>query len=91
MGLGVEWSGVGWWSMVARLATLSKRENAICVSRMSSVLGGLRTRSILGGLILDGDNLDGSVDELPVATMGVFFASAGVRSCRCWDAISPVL
>ena len=44
--------------------TLSKRENEISVSRMSSVLGGSRTRSILGG-----DNLDGSAEELPAVTM----------------------
>ena len=44
--------------------------------RTSSVLGGLRTRSILGGSVLGNDDLDGGVDELPVATMG---------------AISPVL
>ena len=58
------WSGVGWWSVAARSATLSKRENKISVSRMSSVLGGLRTRSVLGG-----DDLDGSADELLTATM----------------------
>ena len=39
-------------------------------------MGGLRTRSILGGSVLGGDDLDGGVDEFPVATMG---------------AISPVL
>ena len=58
------WSGVGWWSVVARSTTLSKRENKIVVSRTSSILGGSRTRSILGG-----DNLDGSADELPAVTM----------------------
>ena len=26
VGLGVEWSGVGWWSVAAKLATLSKKE-----------------------------------------------------------------
>ena len=35
------------------------------------VLGGSRTRSVLGGLVLGGDNLDGDADELPTATMGV--------------------
>ena len=49
------------------------------------------TRSVLGGLGLGGDDLDGGADELPAATMGVFFADTGVRSCRCRDAISPVL
>ena len=58
------WSGVGWWSVVARSTTLSKRENKIGVSRTSSILGGSRTRSILGG-----DNLDGNADKLPAATM----------------------
>nr|POE57197.1 hypothetical protein CFP56_01853 [Quercus suber] len=44
--------------------------------RTSSFLGGSRMRSVLGGLVLDGDDLDGDVDELPAATIG---------------AISPVL
>ena len=62
------WSGVGWWSVAARSVTLSKRENKISVSRMSSVLGESRTRSILGGSVLSGDDLDDGVDELPAAT-----------------------
>ena len=44
--------------------------------RTSSILGGSRTRSVLGGLVLGGDDLDGGANELPAATMG---------------AISPVL
>ena len=39
-------------------------------------MGGLRTRSILGGSVLGGDDLDGGANEFPMATMG---------------AISPVL
>ena len=62
------WSGVGWWSVAARSVTLSKRENKISVSRMSSVLRESRTRSILGGSVLSGDDLDDGVDELPAAT-----------------------
>ena len=62
------WSGVGWWSVAARSVTLSKRENKISVFRMSLVLGESRTRSILGGLVLSGDDLDYSVDELPALT-----------------------
>ena len=54
--------------------TLSKRENKIGVSKTSSILGG----SGLGG-----DDLDGGADELPAATIGVFFIGAGVRSRRC--------
>ena len=62
------WSGVGWWSVAARSATLSKRENKISVSRMSLVLGESRTRSILGGLVLSGYDLNDDADELPAAT-----------------------
>ena len=62
------WSGVGWWLVAGRSVTLSKRENKISVFRMSSVLGESRTRSILGGLVLSGDDLDYSVDELPALT-----------------------
>ena len=62
------WSGVGWWSVAARSATLSKRENKISVSRMSLVLGESRTRSILGGLVWSGYDLDDDTDELPAAT-----------------------
>ena len=62
------WSGVGWWSVAARSVTLSKRENKISVSRMSLVLGESRTRSILGGLVLSGYDLDDDADELPAAT-----------------------
>ena len=58
------WSGVGWWSMATRSTTLSKRETEISVLRTSSVLGGSRMRSVLGG-----DDLDGGVDELLAATM----------------------
>ena len=36
---------------------------------MSLVLGGSRTRLILGGSVLGGDDLDGDADELLVATM----------------------
>ena len=71
--------------------TLSKRENKIGVSRTSLVLGRSRTRLVLGESGLGGDNLDGGTNELPAVTMGVFFTSAGVRSHRCWDAISLVL
>ena len=61
---------MGWWSVAARSATLSKRENKIGVSRTSSILSGSRTRSVLGGSVLGGDDLDGGTDELPMATMG---------------------
>ena len=47
-------------------------------------MGGLKTRSVLGGSGLGGDDLDGSIDELPAMTMGAFFASAGVQSRRCF-------
>ena len=33
-------------------------------------------RSVLGGSVLGGDDLDGGIDELP--------AGQWVRSCRCW-------
>ena len=59
VGLGVGWSGVGWWLVAAKSATLSKRENKIGVSK---------TSSILGGLGLGGDDLDGGANELPTAT-----------------------
>ena len=55
--------------MVVRSTTLSKRENEIDVSRMSSVLGGSRMRSVLGGSVLGGDDLDGGADELQMTTM----------------------
>ena len=64
------WSGVGWLLVAAKSATLSKRENKIGVSRTSSILSGSRTRSVLGGSVLGGDDLDGGTDELLVATMG---------------------
>ena len=64
------WSGVGWWSVATKSTTLNKRQNKIGVSRMSSILGGSRTRLVLGGSILGGDDLDGSADEFPTATMG---------------------
>ena len=50
--------------------TLSKRENKIGVSRTSYVLGRSRTRLVLGGFVLGGDNLDGGINELPAVTMG---------------------
>ena len=57
-----------------------------------------RTRSILGGSVLGGDNPDGDGNELPAMTMGAIslvlgcdLGSAGVRSRQCWDAISVVL
>ena len=68
VGLGVGWSGVGWWLVAAKSATLSKRENKIGVSRTSLVLGG----SSLGG-----DDLDGGADELPTATMGTILPVLG--------------
>ena len=40
--------------------------------RTSSVLGGSRTRLVLGG-----DNLDGSADELPAATMNAILPMLG--------------
>ena len=43
----------------------------IGVSRTSSILGGSRRRSVLGGSVLGGDDLDGGVDELLAATMMV--------------------
>ena len=46
--------------------------------RTSSVLGGLRTRSILGGSVLDGDDFDGGANELLVATMGAILLVLGV-------------
>ena len=45
--------------------------------RTSLVLGGLRTRSILGGSVLGGDNVDGGADELPTATMGAISSILG--------------
>ena len=84
MGLGVEWNGLVVGG--GQIGDVGKRENKIGVSRTSSVLGGSRTRSVLGG-----DDLDSGADELPTTTMGAFFAGVGVRSRRCWDAISPVL
>ena len=45
--------------------------------RTSLVLGVLRTRSILGGSILGGDDLDGGADELPAATMGAISLMLG--------------
>ena len=71
------WSGVGWWLVAARLATLSKRENKIGVSRTSSVLGGSRTRSNLGGSVLGGDDLDGGANEVLAVTMGVISSVLG--------------
>ena len=59
---------MGWWSVAARSVTLSKRENKINVFKMSSVLGESRTRLILGGSVLSGDDLDDGIDELLAAT-----------------------
>ena len=46
-------------------------------------------RSILGGSVLGGDNLDGGADELPAATMGaispVLGATKLVRSPCCFS------
>ena len=85
------WSGVGWLSVAARSTTLSKRENKISVSRTSSVLGRSRMRSVLGGSVLGGDDLDGGTDELPTATMGTILSVLGatrpvlpVRSPCCF-------
>ena len=65
--------------MVARSATLSKRENEISVSRMSSILGGSRTRSVLGG-----DDLDGGANELSAATMMVTLSLSPLfQSVKC--------
>ena len=56
---------------------------------MSLVLGGLRTRSILSGSVLGGDNLDGGADELPVTTMGAISSILGatkpMRSPCCFS------
>ena len=38
---------------------------------------GSRTRSMLGGSVLGGDNLDGGGDELPAVTMGVILPVLG--------------
>ena len=64
---------------MARSATLSKRENKIGVSRMSSVLGG----SGLGG-----DDLDGGADELLVATI---VAISPMLGCNLVGASSGVI
>ena len=58
---------------------MSKRENKIGVSRMSSVLGG----SGLGG-----DDLDGGADELLVATMVAILPMLG---CNLVGASSGVI
>ena len=51
---------------------------------MSLVLGGSRMRSVLGGLVLGGDDLDGGADELPAATMGVISLVLGAtHRCFC--------
>ena len=68
---------MGWWSVATRSMTLNKRQNKIGVSRMSSILGASRTRSVLGGSILGGDDLDGSIDEFPTVTMGVISSVLG--------------
>ena len=50
--------------------------------RTSLVLGGSGTRSVLGGSLLGGDDLDGGADELPAATMGAISSVLLVdRSC----------
>ena len=51
--------------------------------RMSLVLGGSRTRSVLDGSVLGGDDLDGGVDELPAATMGAILLVLGATR-RCF-------
>ena len=51
--------------------------------RTSLVLGGSRTRSVLGGSVLGGDDLDGGVDELPAVTMGAILLVLGA-TCRCF-------
>ena len=64
-----------------------------------------RTRSVLGGSVLGGDDLNGGTDELPAATIGLVLgsnlANARVQSRWCYrrrnlgsalgGAISPVL
>ena len=42
-------------------------------------------RSVLGGLVLGGDDLDGGADELPAATMGAISPVLGAtRRCFWW-------
>ena len=66
-----EWRGRRSWK--GRLA------GALGIARQtSSVLGGSRTRSVLGRSVLGGDDLDGDADELPAATMGA------TRRCFWW-------
>nr|POF12154.1 hypothetical protein CFP56_42349 [Quercus suber] len=67
---------------------LSKRENKIDVLRTSSILGRSRMRSVLGGSVLGGDDLDGSADDLPAATMG---AISPVLGCNFGGAIGGVI
>ena len=54
-------------------------------------MGGLKTRSVLGGSGLGGDDLDGGANELPVATMGAISLVLGCDKIsaiwgygRCW-------
>ncbi|KAL4603589.1 hypothetical protein ACB092_10G134800 [Castanea dentata] len=63
------WGGSRWRSRTRTMAKTRTRTTA-------PMSFGSRTRSVLGGLVLGGYNLDGGADELPAVTM---------------DAISPVL
>ena len=60
--------------------------SALGISRRTSlVLGRSRTRSVLGGSILGGDDLDGGTDELPATTMGPISSVLGAtRRCFWW-------
>ena len=50
---------------------------------------GLRTRSVLGGSVLGGDDLDGEANELPAATMGAILSVLGATHwCFWWIALS---
>ena len=75
---------MGWWSVAARSVTLSKRENKIGVLRMSSVLGGSRTRSVLGRSVLGGDDLNGSTNELLATTMMATLSLSTFSICKMW-------
>ena len=79
---------MGWWSVATRSMTLNKRQNKIGVSRMSSILGASRTRSVLGGSILGGDDLDGNANEFLAATMG---AISSMLECNLGGATGSVI